>query len=138
MLPWAAVAFSLIWGTVIGLAATKGNPGLAAFAGVGMLFTLGMTALLHRQQIELRDLAETDTLTGLINHRGFQRALRTELQKASEKREPLALVALDIDDFIAFQTYFAIGDPRADFNADGALDVDDFLAFQTAFALCPS
>ena len=42
-----------------------------------MLFTLGMTVLLYRQQVELRDLAETDTLTGLINHRGFQHALRS-------------------------------------------------------------
>lgn len=101
MLPWAAMAFSIIWGSVIGLAVTRGNPGLAAFAGVGMLFTLGMTVLLHRQQVELRDLAERDTLTGLINHRGFQRALRAELQKAAAGREPLALVALDIDDFKA-------------------------------------
>jgi diguanylate cyclase (GGDEF)-like protein len=95
------VAFSIIWGTVIGVAATRGNPGLAAFAGVGMLFTLCMTVLLHRQQVELRDLAETDSLTGLINHRGFQRALRTELQNAAAERGPLALVALDIDDFKA-------------------------------------
>ena len=101
VLPWAAVALSIIWGTVIGLAATRGNTGVAAFAGVGMLFTLGLTVLLHRQQVELRDLAETDTLTGLINHRGFQRSLRSELQSAAAKREPLALVALDIDDFKA-------------------------------------
>ena len=43
MLPWAAVAFSIVWGTVIGLAVTRGDPELAAFAGVGMLFTLVLT-----------------------------------------------------------------------------------------------
>ncbi len=101
MLPWAAVGFSLIWGTVIGLAITRGDSGLAAFAGVGMLFTVVLTVLLYRQRVELRDLAETDTLTGLINHRGFQQALRTQLKKAAVRREPVALVAIDIDDFKA-------------------------------------
>ena len=95
------MAFSIIWGTVIGMAATRGNPGLAMFAGVGMLFTLTLTVLLYRQQVELRDLAETDTLTGLINHRGFQEALRTQLKKAEAQGEPVALVAIDIDDFKA-------------------------------------
>jgi hypothetical protein len=57
------MGFSIIWGTVTGLAATRGATGLAAFAGVGMLFTLAMTVLLYRQQAELRDLAETDQLT---------------------------------------------------------------------------
>ncbi len=101
MLPWAAVAFSIVWGTVIGLAFTRGDPELAAFAGVGMLFTLALTVLLYRQRIELRELAETDTLTGLINHRGFQQALRKQLHRAATRREPVALVALDLDDFKA-------------------------------------
>jgi diguanylate cyclase (GGDEF)-like protein len=101
VVPWAALGFSIIWGTVIGLAATRGATGLAAFAGVGMLFTLAVTVLLYRQQTELRDLAENDPLTGLINHRGFQQALRGELRRASLKRESVALVAIDIDDFKA-------------------------------------
>jgi diguanylate cyclase (GGDEF)-like protein len=101
VLPWAAVAFSIVWGTVIGLAVTRGDPELAAFAAVGMLFTLVLTVLLYRQRVELRELAETDTLTGLVNHRGFQEALRGELKRAAGRREPVALVALDIDDFKA-------------------------------------
>jgi diguanylate cyclase (GGDEF)-like protein len=101
VLPWAALGFSIIWGTVIGLAATRGATGVAAFAGVGALFTLAVTVLLYRQQAELRDLAETDRLTGLINHRGFQQALRSELQKAAVRRGAVALVALDLDDFKA-------------------------------------
>ena len=57
--------------------------------------------LIYRQQSQLRDLAETDTLTELTNHRGFQQVLRSELQRAALEREPLALVALDLDDFKA-------------------------------------
>lgn len=45
---------------------------------------------------------------------------------------------LNIADFGAFQTAFALGDPRADFNRDCLLNLADFGAFQTAFALaCP-
>jgi hypothetical protein len=42
---------------------------------------------------------------------------------------------LDIDDFICFQTLFAIGDPKADCDADGQLLIDDFICFQTLYAL---
>ncbi len=40
-----------------------------------------------------------------------------------------------IDDFICFQTLFALGDPAADCDANGTLSIDDFICFQTAFAL---
>ncbi len=42
---------------------------------------------------------------------------------------------LNIDDFICFQTLFAIGDPAADCDASGTLNIDDFICFQTFFAL---
>ncbi len=43
--------------------------------------------------------------------------------------------ALTIDDFICFQTFFALGDPYADCDADTALTIDDFICFQTFFAI---
>ncbi len=43
--------------------------------------------------------------------------------------------ALNIDDFICFQTLFALADPTADCDASGALNIDDFICFQTLFAL---
>ncbi len=43
--------------------------------------------------------------------------------------------ALNIDDFICFQTYFAIGDPYADCDASGGLNIDDFICFQTYYAI---
>jgi hypothetical protein len=42
---------------------------------------------------------------------------------------------LTIDDFVCFQTLFAIGDPLADCDGDGQLLIDDFLCFQTYFAI---
>ncbi len=43
--------------------------------------------------------------------------------------------ALNIDDFICFQTHFALADPYADCDADGSLTIDDFVCFQAAYAL---
>jgi hypothetical protein len=42
---------------------------------------------------------------------------------------------LNIDDFICYQTLFALGDLKADCDADGVLLIDDFICFQTAFVL---
>ena len=42
---------------------------------------------------------------------------------------------LDIDDFICFQTRFAISDPYADCDASGELNIEDFICFQTAYAI---
>jgi hypothetical protein len=42
---------------------------------------------------------------------------------------------LGIDDFICFQTLFAVGDPGADCDQSGGLAIDDFICFQTQFAL---
>jgi len=98
-LPWAAVGFSVLWGAVLGVALTKGDHQLIAVAGVGMVITVILTILLRRQQSALQSLAETDALTGLTNHRGFHQALRGELHGAAIRRDNLALVVLDLDDF---------------------------------------
>ncbi|UYV12709.1 MAG: FG-GAP-like repeat-containing protein [Phycisphaera sp.] len=46
--------------------------------------------------------------------------------------------SLTIFDFLAFQTAFAMGNPRADIDGDGSLTIFDFLAFQNLFvAGCP-
>ncbi len=42
---------------------------------------------------------------------------------------------LTIDDFICFQTLYALGDPAADCDASGSLNIDDFICFQTLFAI---
>ncbi len=42
---------------------------------------------------------------------------------------------LDIDDFICFQTRYALNDPLADCDTSGGLDIDDFICFQTLYAI---
>ena len=52
--------------------------------------------------IILSALASLDGLTGLANRRGFDRALERAWQHAGERREPLALMMIDIDHFKLF------------------------------------
>ena len=47
----------------------------------------------------LEELASLDGLTGLANRRGFDRQLELEWQRAGERRDPIALMMIDIDHF---------------------------------------
>jgi diguanylate cyclase (GGDEF)-like protein/putative nucleotidyltransferase with HDIG domain len=49
----------------------------------------------------LSQIAMTDPLTGLRNHRAFQEDLARELQRAGRTDEPIALVLMDVDDLKA-------------------------------------
>jgi len=51
------------------------------------------------QRAELELAAQTDSLTGLYNHRHFHERLRAELNRASRKHDSCALMVMDIDDF---------------------------------------
>ncbi len=50
----------------------------------------------------LERLASLDGLTGLANRRGFDRQLEREWRRAGERRQPLALMMIDIDHFKLF------------------------------------
>ena len=56
--------------------------------------------------------AQTDSLTGLYNHRFFHERLRRELTWASAERESVAVLMVDIDDFKKVNDVFghAVGD----------------------------
>ena len=47
----------------------------------------------------LEHLAQTDSLTGLYNHRYFHERLRVELTQASRAHESVAVLMFDLDDF---------------------------------------
>src|SRR6059058_1974475 len=47
----------------------------------------------------LEHLAQTDSLTGLYNHRFFHERLRAELTRASRSHDPVAVLMFDLDDF---------------------------------------
>ncbi|HEV8462348.1 MAG TPA: diguanylate cyclase [Gaiellaceae bacterium] len=47
----------------------------------------------------LEHLAQTDSLTGLYNHRFFHERLRSELTRASRSHDSIAVMMFDLDDF---------------------------------------
>jgi diguanylate cyclase (GGDEF)-like protein len=53
--------------------------------------------VLGRQVDQLAALSETDSLTGLLNARGFSSRLRSEIKRSKRYREPLTLLFLDLD-----------------------------------------
>jgi diguanylate cyclase (GGDEF)-like protein len=57
---------------------------------------------LRREREALQQLATTDDLTELWNHRYFHERIREELSRAARLKEPLALVMFDLDHFKAF------------------------------------
>jgi diguanylate cyclase (GGDEF)-like protein/PAS domain S-box-containing protein len=51
---------------------------------------------------QLRQMATTDALTGLVNRRGFDERLEDEAARAARNHLPLSLVMIDIDRFKAY------------------------------------
>ncbi len=54
---------------------------------------------LQRQLEENRELAERDALTRIANRYRLEKALHQECERAQRFRQPLALIAMDLDDF---------------------------------------
>ncbi|MGH2761079.1 MAG: EAL domain-containing protein [Thermoleophilaceae bacterium] len=58
-----------------------------------------MAADLETDHSSLEELAHSDPLTGLANHRRFQELLGGEVERARRAGRPLAVAILDLDDF---------------------------------------
>jgi len=58
-----------------------------------------MVVALKESRDKLIERANTDSLTGLYNHRYFHERLRSELRRADRYRRPLSVIMLDIDHF---------------------------------------
>jgi diguanylate cyclase (GGDEF)-like protein/PAS domain S-box-containing protein len=64
------------------------------------------------REAELRRLAETDPLTGVLNRRAFFQNAEAAIARARARGEPMALIAFDLDDFKSLNDRFghAAGD----------------------------
>ena len=99
---------------LLGIRLAKGAPAETSLDRVGRelatdraayLYVGGATAIifalfgyvLGRQADRLAALSETDSLTELMNSRGFAARLHAEVKRARRYREPLSLLFLDMD-----------------------------------------
>lgn len=64
-----------------------------------MNFVSRISEQLETANRELEKLADNDALTGIANRRTFDRALRSETEKANRFGDPLSLIIFDIDHF---------------------------------------
>jgi diguanylate cyclase (GGDEF)-like protein len=71
-----------------------------------------VVAYFDRAISELAQLARHDTLTGLLNHQAFTRALEHEVERAARYGHGLALVFFDLDRFKAVND--TLGHPEGD------------------------
>lgn len=76
----------------------------AAFSYLVMMLTLGICISLgwlsfcaHRRELEL--VAQTDSLTGLLNRGAFEQTLQGELHASEGNPQPISIVLLDVDHF---------------------------------------
>jgi diguanylate cyclase (GGDEF)-like protein len=67
---------------------------------------LAMQDELERKNAELKELATTDSLTGLGNRRWFGELLESHAALAIRQGSPLSLILLDVDHFKAFNDAF--------------------------------
>ena len=68
---------------------------------IGLFSFIANYCALFMQNVELLEqtnkYANTDTLTGLYTHRGFQEVLTAELKKASDNESNLSIIMLDVN-----------------------------------------
>jgi diguanylate cyclase (GGDEF)-like protein len=90
--------------TVVGVfSVSVDQPGVLGERDTRILTTLAGYAAVAIENATLyertRDLASTDGLTGLLNHRAFWQALTGELERAKRYALPLSLIVIEIDRF---------------------------------------
>ena len=133
MLVPAALVCGLLWlGAVYSAGTEVQTQVLIPLGGAGVAATLVLLLLIQHQHTRLRQLAATDALTGLVNHRGFHERLGGELERAEEGGRPLALVAIDLDNFKSIND--TLGHPYGDrvLRAVGAALADSVRSTDTA------
>jgi diguanylate cyclase (GGDEF)-like protein len=116
-----AASLALIAGAYAWIVAAIGATGQFAFTRwiVTVSVVTGVALAMHflRRQIDrlvvqLRDTARTDSLTDLLNRRGFDERFQLELERARRTGDPLALLLGDLDRFKALNDQF--GHPAGD------------------------
>jgi diguanylate cyclase (GGDEF)-like protein/putative nucleotidyltransferase with HDIG domain len=106
------VPFSLMASAALMLVVLWERSPFLSVALVGPLLAIQLYQRAIIGSLRAMRLALTDPLTGLGNHRHFHERLERELRNAQEKRLPLTLCLVDVDDFKRVNDRF--GHPAGD------------------------
>jgi diguanylate cyclase (GGDEF)-like protein len=80
--------------------------------GFFMMTNARLNLELGKAEIELREMAATDFLTGALNRRSFLELSQREYERARRNEQPMVLLMIDIDQFKEFND--AYGHPGGD------------------------
>jgi diguanylate cyclase (GGDEF)-like protein len=109
---WTIVPFSLMASAALMLVVLWQRSPFLSVALVGPLLAIQLYQRAIVGALRAMRLALTDPLTGLGNHRHFHERLERELRYAHERRLPLSLCLIDVDDFKRINDRF--GHPAGD------------------------
>jgi diguanylate cyclase (GGDEF)-like protein len=110
-IPWI-IGASFPMGTQSSNGALVAISGLAAIVSISFFTMLMVSMTKERLELEQRNFALADPLTGLLNRRAFIREGELMARRAQHGNEPLALLMLDIDHFKSVNDRFGhnVGD----------------------------
>ncbi|MBF0815765.1 GGDEF domain-containing protein [Microbacterium paludicola] len=118
--PGTARAFQLVVVSAVGAGLLFADPDVLGIIGpgpviIGIPTSLFLLEVVLRVRLRLRMLAQTDELTGALNRLGFEERLQALARRSRRRGTPLAVVAVDFDDFKR------LNDDHGHARGDGAL-----------------